>query len=80
MRSRRAEKRTAYRIFVEKLEGKRPLERRRYRWVNNIKMDLGGIGLSGMGRFYLAQDMYHWRALVNIHFGFIKYWDSTHRT
>jgi hypothetical protein len=30
----------AYRILVEKPEGKRPLGRPRRRWVDNIKMDL----------------------------------------
>jgi hypothetical protein len=30
----------AYRIFVGKPEGKRPLGRPRRRWVDNIKMDL----------------------------------------
>jgi hypothetical protein len=34
------EKRTAYRILVGKPEGKRPLGKRRRRWVDNIKMDL----------------------------------------
>jgi hypothetical protein len=34
------EKWNAYRIFVGKPEGKRPLERTGCRWVNNIKMDL----------------------------------------
>jgi hypothetical protein len=29
-----------YRIFMGKSEGKRQLGRTRYRWVNNIKMDL----------------------------------------
>jgi hypothetical protein len=33
-------KRNAYRILVAKIEGKRPLERQRHRWVDNIKMDL----------------------------------------
>jgi hypothetical protein len=33
-------KRNAYRILVGKPEGKRPLGRRRRRWVDNIKMDL----------------------------------------
>jgi hypothetical protein len=31
------EKRNAYRILVGKPEGKRPLERSRRRWDNNIK-------------------------------------------
>jgi hypothetical protein len=34
------EKRNAYRILVGKTEGKRPLERPRRRWVDNIKTDL----------------------------------------
>jgi hypothetical protein len=33
-------KKNAYRILVEKSEVMRPLGRRRYRWENNIKMDL----------------------------------------
>jgi hypothetical protein len=38
------EKRNAYRILVGKQEGKRPVERPRRRWVDNIKMDLKEIG------------------------------------
>jgi hypothetical protein len=34
------EKRNAYRLLVEKPEGKRPLGIRRRRWVDNIRMDL----------------------------------------
>jgi hypothetical protein len=34
------EMRNAYRILVEKQEGKRPLARPRRKWVENIKMDL----------------------------------------
>jgi hypothetical protein len=34
------EKRNAHGILVGKAEGKRPLGRPRYRWVDNIKMDL----------------------------------------
>jgi hypothetical protein len=34
------EKRNAYRILVGKPEGKRPLGRPRFRWVDNIEMDL----------------------------------------
>jgi hypothetical protein len=41
------ETRNAYRILVGKPEGKRPLERPRRRWVDNIKMDLGEIGWDG---------------------------------
>jgi hypothetical protein len=38
--ARMEEKRNAYRILVAKPEGKRPLGRRRSKWVGNIKMDL----------------------------------------
>jgi hypothetical protein len=37
----RMEKRNAYRRLVGKPEGKRPLGMPRYRWVDNIKIDLG---------------------------------------
>jgi hypothetical protein len=55
----------AYRILMGKLERKRPLGRPRYRWVDNIKMDLGGIGWDGMDWIDVAQDRDPWRALVN---------------
>jgi hypothetical protein len=41
--STNGDKRNAYRILVGKPEGKRPQGRPRYRWVDNIKMDLRGI-------------------------------------
>jgi hypothetical protein len=42
--ARMREKRNAYRLLVEKPEGKRPLGRPRRRWVDNIRMDLGEVG------------------------------------
>jgi hypothetical protein len=54
----------AYRILVGEPEGKRPLGRPRYRWVD-IKMDLREIGWSGMDWIDLSQDRDQWRALVN---------------
>jgi hypothetical protein len=48
-------KRNAYRILVGKPEGKRPLGRPIRKWVNNIKMDLRGIGWGGMEWIDLAQ-------------------------
>jgi hypothetical protein len=54
--ARMGEKRIAYRILVGKLEGKRPLGRQRRRWVDNIKIDLRGIGLNGMEWIDLDQD------------------------
>jgi len=34
------ERRGAYRALVGRPEGKRPLEKRRHRWEDNIKMDV----------------------------------------
>jgi hypothetical protein len=59
------EKRNAYTILVENPKGKRPLERPRRRWVDNIRMDLREIGRDGMDWIDLAQDRDQWRALVN---------------
>jgi hypothetical protein len=42
------ERRGAYRALVEKPEGRRPLERPRRRWEDNIKMDLREVGWGGM--------------------------------
>jgi hypothetical protein len=41
-------RRKVYRLFVGKLEGKRPLRRPRHRWIDNIKVDLSEIGLSAV--------------------------------
>jgi hypothetical protein len=38
--ARVGERRGIYRVLVGTLEGKRPLGRPRYRWEDNIKMDL----------------------------------------
>jgi hypothetical protein len=54
----------AYRIFVGKPEGKRPLGRPRRRWEDNIRMDLREIGFGGIDWIDLAQGRDQWRALV----------------
>jgi hypothetical protein len=56
------ENRNAYRLLVGKPDGKR----RRYRWVDNIRMDLGEIGLGSVDWSSLAQDKERRRALVNV--------------
>jgi hypothetical protein len=58
------EKRNVYRLLVGKSEEKRPLERPRRRWIDNIKMNLLEIGLNVVDWIGLAQDRYRWRALV----------------
>jgi hypothetical protein len=63
--ARMGEKRNVYRLLVGKPEGKRPLERPRRRWTDNIKMDLSEITLGVVEWISLAQDRYRWRALVN---------------
>jgi hypothetical protein len=45
--SRMGEGRGVYKVLVGRPEGKRPLERSRHRWEDNIKMDLREIGIDG---------------------------------
>jgi hypothetical protein len=54
--ARMEEKRNVYRLFVRKPEGKRQLGRQRRMSVDNIRMDLIGIGWSGVNWIGLAQD------------------------
>jgi hypothetical protein len=51
--------------LVGKLEGKRPLERPRRRWEDNVRLDLRRIGINGANWIRLAQDRVWWRAVVN---------------
>jgi hypothetical protein len=62
--ARMGKKRNAYRILVGKPEGKRPLERPRWRWVDNINVDLREI-YGGMDCMDLAHDRYKWWVLVS---------------
>jgi hypothetical protein len=48
------ENKNAYRVLVGKSEGRRPLERPRRRWEDNIIMDLREIGSGGMDWIVLA--------------------------
>jgi hypothetical protein len=59
--ARMGEKKNAYRLLV----GKRPLGRSRFRWVDDVKMDLLEISWDGVDWIGLAQDRDKWRALVN---------------
>ena len=54
-----------YRFLVGKPEGRRPLGRRRRRWVDNIRMDLQEVGSRYMDWIGLAQDRGRWRTLVS---------------
>jgi hypothetical protein len=59
------EEREVYRVFVGKAEGKRPMERPRRRWVDNIRTDLQEVGCGYMDWIGLAQDRDRWRTLVS---------------
>jgi hypothetical protein len=59
------EGRGVYRVLVGRPEGKRPLERPRHTWENNIKMDPRETGIGGADGIQLAQDRVQWRAYVN---------------
>ena len=63
--TRMGEGRGVYRVLVGKPEGKRPLERPRRRWEDNIRMDIQEAGLGYVDWIGLAQDRDRWRALVS---------------
>jgi hypothetical protein len=54
-----------YRVLVGSPEGKRPLERTRRRWEDNIKMYLREVGIDRANWIRLAQDRVRWRAFVS---------------
>ena len=54
------ERRGVYRVLLGKPEGKRPLGRPRYRWQDNIKMDLQEVDW-----IVLTQDRDRWWTLVS---------------
>jgi hypothetical protein len=57
------DKRNAHRLLVGKPEGKEG--RPRFRWVDNIRTDLGEVRWCYVDWIGLAQDRNRWRALVN---------------
>ena len=58
--------RVVHKVLVGKPEGKRPLGRPRYRWLNNIKIDLEEVGRGCGDWMDLAQDRDRWWGLVNM--------------
>jgi hypothetical protein len=63
--ARMGEERKVYKVWVSKLEGKRPLGRPRRRWEDGIRIDLREIGLGGVDWIRLAQDRDQCRAVVS---------------
>jgi hypothetical protein len=57
--------RGVYRVLFVRLEGRRPVERTRRSWEDNIMTDLREIGIDGTNRILLAQIRVKWRAFVN---------------
>ena len=58
------EERGVCRVLLGKPEGRRPLARPGRRRVDNIRMDLQGVGCGYMDWIGLAQDRDRWRTLV----------------
>jgi hypothetical protein len=60
------EGRDVCRVLVGWPKGKRPLGRLRYRWEDNIKMDLRDIEIDGTNWTGLTQDRVQWWAFLNM--------------
>jgi hypothetical protein len=61
----RGARRSAYRVLVGKLEGKRLVGKPRHRWEDNIKTDFREIGYGGLEWIHLVQDRDKWQACVH---------------
>jgi hypothetical protein len=59
------EMQNVYKILVSKTEGKRPCERFRHRWEDNVRMDLREIGWEGVDWMHLSEDNYQCQTLMN---------------
>ena len=55
------ERRGIYRVLVGKPEGKRPLQKPRHRWEDNIKTDLQEVGCEAKDWIDVAQDRDRWQ-------------------
>jgi len=58
------EERVVYKLLVGKPEGRRPLERPKRRWVDNIRTNLQEVGFGFMDWNGLAQDRDRWRTFL----------------
>jgi hypothetical protein len=70
--SANAEKRNMYRLLVRKPEGKRPLGRPRRRWIDNVEIDLVGVGWIGLVWLRIGKS-----ECSNEPLGYIKRWETT---
>jgi hypothetical protein len=60
------EGRGVYRVLVGRPKGKRPVERPRCRWEDNINTCLREVGIDGANWIWLAQDRVQWQTFVNM--------------
>jgi hypothetical protein len=60
------EERKVYKVWMEKLKGRRRLGRPRRRWEDGIRMVIRKLGWGGVDWIRLAQDRDRWRAVVNV--------------
>jgi hypothetical protein len=60
------EGRGVYRVLVGRPKKKRPLERPRCRWENNIKLDFRETGIDVANWIQLAWDRVQWQTFVDI--------------
>ena len=63
--ARMEEDRSVFKILTSKPIGKRPFERPRRRWEDNVRMELEEKGINAGNWVDSAQDRNYWRALVN---------------
>ena len=63
--ARMEEGRSIFKILTGEPTGRRPLGRPRRRWEDNIRMDIGEIGISAGNWVDSAQDRDHGRGLTN---------------
>ena len=64
--ARMEEGRSAFKILIGKLLGKRPVGKSRRRCEKNIRMDLEDTGINAGNWVDSAQDRDYWRAFVNV--------------
>ena len=60
------EGKNGFNILKGRPTGKRPLERPKHRWEDNIRIDLKEIGINMREWVDLILDRDYWRALVNV--------------
>jgi hypothetical protein len=63
--ARIGEGRNAYTVLVGRPEGKRPLERPRRSWEDNIRLGHRETGIDDANWIQLVQERVQWRACVN---------------